>query len=310
MYFVNCILSILSIIVACISAILSFLTYKKYKKANEIAEEANVIAKEAHKFAKEANKFAKEANVIAMKSLNAQIAPEIKLTKLGVDPTKIKVYGGENITWIGKTNLPDELYQIIINSARTDSMVIIDNTKYLLINLCYKDTTKDNIGIILDAFYFELECSKNQVSELMILKAYSLLNSKTPFGIDIKINAHTDVQTSTITIPIAYACPENLESSLILGNIAKMAKEATNKINLIDSPSMAGKFIGFIETAYLIKCRTFSNEEFLFSLYMKKDESGKLQTLCMRRGDEIYNEKYEKAKKIVGKEIQQLASIF
>ena len=30
----------------------------------------------------------------------------------------------------------------------------------------------------------------------------------------------------------------------------------------------------------------------------------------MRRGDEIYNEKYEKAKKIVGKEIQQLASIF
>ena len=145
MYFVDCILSILSIIVACISAILSFLTYKKYKKANEIAEEANVIAKEAHK-------FAKEANVIAMKSLNAQIAPEIKLTKLGVDPTKIKVYGGENITWIGKTNLPDELYQIIINSARTDSMVIIDNTKYLLINLCYKDTTKDNIGIILDAF--------------------------------------------------------------------------------------------------------------------------------------------------------------
>ena len=108
MYFVDCILSILSIIVACISAILSFLTYKKYKKANEIAEEANVIAKEAHK-------FAKEANVIAMKSLNAQIAPEIKLTKLGVDPTKIKVYGGENITWIGKTNLPDELYQIIIN---------------------------------------------------------------------------------------------------------------------------------------------------------------------------------------------------
>lgn len=109
MYFVDCILPILSLIVASISAILTFVTYKKYKKANEIAEEAN-------RFAEEANKFAKEANEISMKSLNAQIAPEIKLTKLGIDPTKVKVYGGENITWIGKTNLPNELYQIIINS--------------------------------------------------------------------------------------------------------------------------------------------------------------------------------------------------
>lgn len=76
---------------------------------------------------------------------------------------------------------------------------------------------------------------------------------------------------------------------------------------MLDSPSMAGRFIGFIETAYLIKCRTFSNDEFLFSLYMKKDESGRLQTSYVRGGDEIYNEKYEEAKKCAGKEIQQLA---
>lgn len=300
MSFVDCILPILSFIVACISVILTFVTYKKYKKANEIAEEAN-------KFAKEANKFAKEANEISRKLLNAQIAPEIKLTRLGIDPTKAKVYGGENITWIGKTDLPDELYKIIINTARTNSIAIIDNTKYLLINLCNKDTDKDNIGIILDAFYFELECAKNQVSELMILKAYSLLNSETPFGIDIQINTHIDVQTSTITIPIAYACPENRESSLNLGNIAKMAKETTKEINLMKKLSETKKYISFIETAYLIKCRTLNNDVFLFSLYMGKNDMGELETVTMCGGDKLYNEKYEQAKKRAGREIQQLA---
>lgn len=299
MFFINFILPIFSFIIACISAILAFVTYKKYKEANKISQEAN-------KFAKEANRFAREANEIAKKSLNTQIAPEIKLTKFGLDPTKVRVYGGNNISWIGKNNIPDELYKTILNSPRTNSITMIDDKKYLLINLCYKNTAKDDMGIV-DAFYMELECTKNQVAELSILKAYSLLNSTTPFGIDVQIDTHIEVQNSNITIPIVYACPSDLDSSLRLGNIAKIAKETTDRINLLDSPSMAGRFIGFIETAYLIKCRTCSNDEFLFSLYMKKDESGRLQTSYVRGGDEIYYEKYEEAKKNFGKEIQQFA---
>lgn len=174
MFFINFILPIFSFIIACISAILAFVTYKKYKEANKISQEAN-------KFAKEANRFAREANEIAKKSLNTQIAPEIKLTKFGLDPTKVRVYGGNNISWIGKNNIPDELYKTILNSPRTNSITMIDDKKYLLINLCYKNTAKDDMGIV-DAFYMELECTKNQVAELSILKAYSLLNSTTPFG--------------------------------------------------------------------------------------------------------------------------------
>ncbi len=305
MFFIKFILPILSFIIACISAILTFVTYKKYKEANKISEEAN-------RFAKEANKFAREANEIAEKSLYNQIAPEIKLTKLGVDPTKVEVYGGDNITWSGKKEIPNNIYRVILNSTRTSSFAMINNKKYLLINLCYKDTAKDNIGVVINAFYLELECTKNQVTELMVLKAYSLLDSETPFGIDVQINSHIDVHASTITIPIAYACPANRESSLNLGIIAEIAQDqdTTEKIDLLETPSKAKQIIHFIETAYLIKCRTFNNDEFLFSLYMKKDnESGELQTLSICRSDELYNEKYKEAKRNAHKEIQQVAAI-
>lgn len=286
MNFVDYVLPVLSFIIALFSVTLAFMANRKSQEANNLAKKANEIAEE---------------------SLYNQRAPEIRVSKLGIDPTKVKVYGGDNITWIGKTNLPDELYKIILNSARTNSITIIDNTKYLLINLCYKDTAKDNIGIVLDAFYFELECTKNQVAELMILKAYSLLDSETPFGIDVQINTHIDVQTSTITIPIAYACPENRESSLNLGNIAKMAKEATKKIDLMKKLSESKKYISFFETAYLIKCRTLNNDVFLFSLYMGKNDRDELETVSMLRGDGLYNERYKQAKEKAGKEIQQLA---
>lgn len=294
MIFTDYVLPIFSLLVSIVSAIIAYKAISVSKAAKAISEESNSIAK--------------DANEIAKKSLNTQIAPEIKLTKLGLDPTKVRVYGGENIHWSGKNDIPDELYKIILNSARTNSIKIINDKKYLLINLCYKDTSKNNMGIVVDAFYLELECTKNQVAELSILKAYSLFNQDVPFGIDVQIDAHIDVQNSIITIPIVYACPSDFDTSLHLGNIAQIVNETTDKINLIDSPSMADRLIGFIETAYLIKCRTFSNDEFLFSLYMEKDENGRLQTSYIRGGDEIYNEKYKIAKKRAKREIQQLAS--
>lgn len=85
-------------------------------------------------------------------------------------------------------------------------------------------------------------------------------------------------KTSTITIPIAYACPNNLYSSLNPGSIAQMASETSEKINLIDSPYQAGKVIGFVETAYLIKCLTPNNDEFLYTLFIKRDDNGRLKT--------------------------------
>lgn len=281
MNFVDEVLPIFSFIVSVVSLILAFMANKK------------------------TNRFAKQ-------SLDNQITPIIKLTKLGLDPKKVKVYGGKSISWEGKNKISKELYNTISNSARTNSIVTINHKNYLLINLCYKDTPKDDIGIIVDAFYFELEYTKNEIAELMILKAYSLLDPKTPFGVDVKINTHINLQIGSqapvITIPIAYACPVYENSSLNLGNIAKIAANATKEIDLIKTPNMAKQIICFMETAYLINCRTYDNNEFLLSLYMKKDNrSGELKTSFNFGSDQLYLEKYKKAKKKARKEIQQLA---
>lgn len=299
MIVINYIVPIISVIASVLSAIFAY-------KANTKAKEANEISKDAKNISEKANAISEEANTIAMKALDIQMAPEIELTKLELDPQKVKVFGGKNIAWVGKNELTDELYKIILKSARTDSIVVINNKEYLLINLCYENTTKSDIGIVLDAFCFEAECKKNSIAELSIIKAYSLLNPTIPFEPDIQLNIHIDINIPTITIPIAYACPANLYSSLNLGSIAQIAKESSEKINLINIPDMAGKIIGFVETAYLIKCLTPNNDEFLYTLYIKRDEDGRLKTPHIYRGEEKYNHYYNIAKKRIGKEIQAI----
>lgn len=301
MFFIDYILPILSFFIAIISVILAFKANIKSNEANEISRESNLISKEA-------KNISQKANEIAEKSLNVQIAPEIELTKLELNPQNVKIYGGNNISWIGKKDLPDKLYKIISKTARTDSIMVLENKEYLLINLCYENTAKDDVGIILDAFCFEGKCVKNSIAELSILKAYSLLNPTIPFEPDIRLNIHIDINTSTITIPIAYACPSNLYSSLNLGSIAQMASQTTEKINLIDNPDMAGKIIGFVETAYLIKCLTPNNDEFLYTLYIKRDENGRLKVPHIYKGEQQYNDHYIEAKNRIGKEIQVIAA--
>lgn len=65
-----------------------------------------------------------------------------------------------------------------------------------------------------------------------------------------------------------------------------------------------------METAYLINCRTYDNNEFLISLYMKKDNrNGELKTSFECGSDKLYFDRYKRAKKKAQKEIQQLAEI-
>ena len=87
-----------------------------------------------------------------------------------------------------------------------------------------------------------------------------------------------------------------------------MASQTTEKINLIDNPDMAGKIIGFVETAYLIKCLTPNNDEFLYTLYIKRDENGRLKVPHIYKGEQQYNDHYIEAKNRIGKEIQVIAA--
>ena len=149
------VLPVLSLLVSIVSVIIAY-------KAISISKAAKVISEES-------NSIAKDANNIASKSLNYQIAPLIELTKLELNPTSVKVYGGKNIAWDGKSDLSDELYQKIKELALSNILTTIDGKEYLLVNLCYSDTPKDDIGLILGAFTFEAESKGTRIAEIYVI---------------------------------------------------------------------------------------------------------------------------------------------
>lgn len=286
MFFVDNIIPILSFIVSFVSVIIACIAIMESRAARKISEEANRISE--------------KANEIATK----EWAPSIKLSELGLEPTEVKVYGGVNVPWQEKEELDDEFYDILQKTRRALTTAVFGQKEYLLINLCDEDTPKEDIGLVLDAFYFVTECKGKFVVEFTIMKLYSLLYSKTPFDINMSLKVKMNVDDSTVKVPIAYACPYNLQASLNLGNIVNMAQVKKDTINLRKCPQLAGKLIGFAEAAYLIKCLTTTNDEFLYTMYIKKDESGRLDVSQVYMGQERYNMYYDKAKKRANREIQ------
>ncbi len=258
-----------------------------------------------------ANCISEKSNEIAARALESQIAPQLELTKIEFDPSKVKVYGGKNITWTGKKDLTNELYQKIKETSRSNHMVIIDGKKYLLINLCYEDTARDDIGLILDALCFEAEYEGTSIVEFSLDRVYSLIGSNTPFEPDMTLNVHTNITGSTITIPIAYACPHFIASSLNLGNIASLSQKTNEVINLIEQPERAGEIIVFVETAYLIRCVTSTNENYLYTLYIKRDkDSGRIEAASLYAGDEKYKEYCKDANNRAGRNVEVVDKIY
>lgn len=287
------VLPVLSLLVSIVSVIIAY-------KAISISKAAKVISEES-------NSIAKDANNIASKSLNYQIAPLIELTKLELNPTSVKVYGGKNIAWDGKSDLSDELYQKIKELALSNILTTIDGKEYLLVNLCYSDTPKDDIGLILGAFTFEAESKGTRIAEIYVDRVYSLLNSKEPFMSGMKLDIHQNIAQHKITLTIAYACPYNFPSSLNLANIASLAKNTVGNINLLETPERVAEIIGFMETSYLIRCITADNDEFFYTLYIKRNNFGRMEASQIYRGYEKYKEYYIKATEIACKEIESIA---
>lgn len=260
-------------------------------------------------FAYNANSISKKANEIAERALNSQIAPQIRITKIETDPAKVEVYGGKNIPWSNKITLTDDIFKIIKKTSRSTRMVVINGKEYLLINLCYDDTAKEDIGLVLNAFCYEAEYEGTEIVELSLDKAYSLLTSDTPFEPDIILDVHKSIIGSTITIPVAYACPHFLASSLNLGNIASLSQNTDEVIDLIKQPERAGEIIVFVETAYLIRCETSTNENFWYTLYIKRDmdNEGRIQIARLYSGDEKYKEYCKSATKKAGRNVEVVA---
>lgn len=293
MIFINCILPILSFLVSAVSVM--------------VAYKAVCVSKEAKSISEQSNSIAEEANNIANRSLNFQIAPEIELTKLELNPTDVKVYGGKNIAWDGKIELTDELYQKIKDLALSNVLTIIDDKEYLLVNLCYNDTPKEDIGLVLGAFTFEAEYKGTRIAEISVDRVYSLLNQNEPFMADMILDVRKNITQPKITLTMAYACPYNFHSSLNLANIASLSKNTTDKINLLETPERIGEIIGFMETSYLIKCTTANNDEFFYTIHIKRNSLGRMEVGQLYRGYEKYKEYCTEARKGTDRNIESIA---
>lgn len=219
-----------------------------------------------------ANINSRKANSIAQESMNLQIAPTIHFTKLEVDASKVKVFGGHHVAWKGKNDLTEELFRQIKDLAYSNTLTVINGKEYLLINLCSKNTLKEDMALILDAFCFEAQYdSEFIINELSVERVYSLLDLESPFKPNMKLDIHKNLTGTKITIPVAYTYPFNSSASLNLGQIAEISHNTNAIINLVENPEKAGEIIGFVETSYLIKCTTNIDKEFYYTLHMERN---------------------------------------
>lgn len=229
-----------------------------------------------------------KANKIAKDARDDTQRPRLKLVSLSLDPQNVHIYGGKNITWAGKLPLRDDLFNVIKDSFRSDSVVTFKVEKeaapqeYLLVNLCKEDSQREDVGLILNAITFSVENQNTDhlISELTIEKAYSMISSSDPFPLDMKLrNSTITIHENPFSVNLAYACCHYESSSLNLGGIAGIkASGETDIINLIDSPERAGEIIAFADTAYLFSCKTTSGQRYEFSLVISRDPStGKLK---------------------------------
>ncbi len=165
----------------------------------------------------------------------------------------------------------------------------------------------DDIGLILGAFTFEAEYTGTRIAEISVDRAYSLLNPKEPFMSDMKMDIRKNITQSKITFNIAYACPYNFPSSLNLANIALLAANTVDNINLLETPERVGEIIGFMETSYLIKCITAANDEFYYTICIKQNNFGRMEAGQIYRGYEKYKEFCIKATEGAGRRIESVA---
>lgn len=230
-----------------------------------------------------ANKIANDANEISNQMRDDTQRPRLKLVSLSLDPQNVHIYGGKNITWAGKLPLRDDLFNVIKDSFRSDSVVEFKVEKeaapqeYLLVNLCKEDSQREDVGLILNAITFSVENQNTDhlISELTIEKAYSMISNSKPFPLDMKLrNSTITIHENPFSVNLAYACCHYESSSLNLGGIAGIkASGETDIINLIDSPERAGEIIAFADTAYLFSCKTTSGQRYEFSLVISKNPS-------------------------------------
>jgi hypothetical protein len=232
--------------------------------------------------------------------------PIMTVTRFALNPKMFNLAGGEKIYWCKEKF--NRIHRKVLHNSQWKS---IDWQGNLFINMCQTEDLSRAV-IAFNAMTIELEFTENIFDELKIKKVYSMREKKQGFGRGMKINAKFPVFESKVELPITYAYIHDevlgSRTSLRLREIYKYAKWKNRPvIDFLTSRSEAGKYIGFIETGYLIECRTTEGaKKYEYSvLFRVRNET--FQSPIVRKGSMLFDKVSKEASSRAGFDVVQYA---
>jgi len=223
--------------------------------------------------------------------------PKMGLKGLSLDSKKVKIFRGKDVEGWEDTKLitnqisalrTEKYIDIVADSGRLCKSKLLyphehgipkDENTYMFINLCSEEDVlnhKDDVILAFGVLNIKLALDLDKISKLEIHRVYSMKGERRSFNKNIKIDVMYDKLSSPLTIPVAYACLNDTDTSLHLLGINELKnkrnkkKSKHNPIHFLRPHVQAGKYIGFLETAYLIKCTTHSGTPYYYSILLQK----------------------------------------
>ncbi|MCL2593634.1 MAG: hypothetical protein FWD82_09770 [Defluviitaleaceae bacterium] len=219
--------------------------------------------------------------------------PVVRLTDLTIDTKKVEIYIGEDVDgYYGAKSINEQIvsdrekkYVDLVTDPKklNQTSLLLPNEHlipgkgaYMFVNLCTKNSNVEDIILAFDVLNITLtiDDENKSIEELEINAAYSLRKVDKSFGGGLTIDVDlTKIPKfiSPLEIPVAYAYTVGDESSLHVSHInseknrikSKQEKnpsmEIDTKIQLLKPQARVGKYLGFSETSYLLKCKTSSS---------------------------------------------------
>ena len=227
--------------------------------------------------------------------------PKITLSGLFLYPDRVETYAGKNVNF-GKSIKNTGYEEIIAASTRRTMSLERNNKKYMFVNLCHEDDNVNNKLISFDVLNIELSFDTQSVFEFKIKNLYSIISKGKSFGNDVCLQDLVfPVTGSTLEIPVAYAATNGQDTSLLLEMIDTLANERVKRGETLPFDFMneneIDQYIGFIETAYSIECRTIEDPNVIYDYtFLLKTNGGRLVSpKLLYNGSKYFHESAYKA---------------
>jgi hypothetical protein len=200
----------------------------------------------------------------------------------------------------------------VLHEERQWKVTVLNHDKkdYMFVNLCERDiTSSKQLILMFGALKLSFEFSNIMVDEIIVKKVFSMINDKTSFGEEQEINVRIPISETEFDLSIAYACKDGRPTSLNLRNIYLFSiSDSKDTINFLENKNLAGEYINFSETGYLLQCNTIDDETYYYSLYVKIDtNTGYLVKTQLHNGKRLFYKKAKEACRNANKDVVQYA---